>query len=103
MATLVSVLADIATLSASDKEILKSRIIKAFSKHSSSLETFIKDERFSGGLVCPICGCLHVVRNGHRKDGTQRYVCKDCGKSFVVASISIVSSTKKVFSVWDSI
>ena len=101
MATLASVLADIATLTASDKEILKRRIIKAFSKHSSSLETFIKDKRFSGGLVCPICGCIHVVRNGHRKDGVQRYVCRNCGKSFVAASNSIVSSTKKDFPVWE--
>ena len=68
MATLSSVLADIATLSVSDKEILKSHIIKAFSKRPSSLEAFVTDERFSGGLVCPICGCLHVIRNRHRND-----------------------------------
>jgi len=42
-----------------------------------------------------------VVRNGHRKDGTQRYVCKDCGKSFVIATNSIVSGTRKDLSVWE--
>lgn len=41
------------------------------------------------------------VRNGHRKDGTQRYVCKDCGKSFVIATNSIVSGTRKDLSVWE--
>ena len=40
-------------------------------------------------------------RNGHRKDGTQRYVCKDCGKSFVIATNSIVSGTRKDLSVWE--
>ncbi|MFQ6893101.1 MAG: IS1595 family transposase [Acutalibacter sp.] len=44
---------------------------------------------------------IHVVRNGHRKDGTQRYVCKDCGKSFVIATNSIVSGTRKDLSVWE--
>ena len=42
-----------------------------------------------------------MVRNGHRKDGTQRYVCKDCGKSFVIATNSIVSGTRKDLSVWE--
>lgn len=52
-------------------------------------------------VYAPLCGCIHVVRNGHRKDGTQRYVCKDCGKSFVIATNSIVSGTRKDLSVWE--
>lgn len=51
-----------------------------------SIEEFVCKERFSNGRVCPLCGFIHVVRNGHRKDGTQRYVCKDFGKSFVVTT-----------------
>ena len=31
----------------------------------------------------------------------QRYVCKDCGKSFVIATNSIVSGTRKDLSVWE--
>lgn len=42
------------------------------------------------------------MRNRHRKDGTQRYVCRDCGKSFVVATNSIVSGTRKELSVWEN-
>lgn len=61
---------------------------------------YITKERFANGRVCPICGCIHVVRNGHRKDDTQRYICKDCGKSFVIATNSIVSGTRKDFSAW---
>ena len=101
MATVSSVMADIATLTASEKEALKSKLISLFSSHSSSFEDFVGEERFSGGLVCPMCGCVHVVRNGHRKDGAQRYVCRDCGRSFIATTNSIVSSTKKDFSVWE--
>lgn len=101
MATVSSILADITTLSSTDKDILKEYLISLFKSTTGSLESFVTNERFSGGLVCPICGCLHIVRNGHRKDGTQRYICKDCDKSFVAASNSIVSSTKKDFSVWE--
>ena len=66
-----------------------------------NIEDFVAKERFANGRVCPLCGCIHVVRNGHRKDGTQRYVCKDCGKSFVIATNSIVSGTRKDLSVWE--
>lgn len=30
---------------------------------------------------CPHCGGKHVIRNGH-KDGRQRWVCRECGRSF---------------------
>ncbi len=91
MATLSSVIADIATLSNSDKKTLRSYLISVFSVRLSSLEEYVKEERFSSGLVCPVCGCIHIVRNGHRKDGVQRYKCSDCGKSFVAMTNSIVT------------
>ncbi len=31
--------------------------------------------------LCPHCGGRHVIRNGH-KDGRQRWVCRECGRSF---------------------
>lgn len=67
---------------------------------TKSTEEFVTEERFANGRVCPLCGCIHVVRNGHRPDGTQRFVCRDCRKSFVAASNSIVSGTRKGLSVW---
>ena len=69
--------------------------------NNTSLGDFVTTERFTSGRVCPICGCIHVVRNGHRKDGTQKYMCRDCKKSFVVTTGSIVSGTKKDLSVWE--
>lgn len=101
MASVSTILSDIATLSSFDKSVLKSYLAELFAAQNTSLENSIKDERFSGGLVCPVCGCCHIARNGHRKDGTQRYVCRDCGKSFVAATNSIVSGTKKELVVWE--
>ena len=101
MATVNSIITDISTLSAADKRTLKQYLAGMFSSVSVSMETFVKEERFSQGLVCPLCGCVHIVRNGRRKDGTQRYICRDCGRSFVATSNSIVSCTKKNFIVWE--
>lgn len=101
MATITSVLNDISTLSASDRVLLKDRLVRMFTKHTSSLDEFVKSERFSGGLVCPLCGCTHIVRHGHRKDGTQRYLCRNCSKTFVAATNTIASYTKKDLSVWE--
>ena len=65
-----------------------------------SMEEFITKERFANSCGCPLCGSIHVLRNGHRKDGTQRYVCRDCGKSFVITTNSIASGSRKALSVW---
>jgi transposase-like protein len=31
---------------------------------------------------CPHCQGTKVVKNGHKKDGTQNFLCKPCGKQF---------------------
>lgn len=31
---------------------------------------------------CVRCGSKEVVKNGHSKDGQQRYKCKECGRSY---------------------
>ncbi len=66
---------------------------------TNSIKGIVENERFADGRVCPICGCTHIVRNGHRGK-TQRYLCKDCGKSFVSTTNTIVFGTKKNYKVW---
>ena len=100
MATLKDALDIISKLSYDDLESLKTIVLGGATYKTDTIENFTKDNRFSNGRVCPICGCIHIVRNGHRKDGTQRYVCKDCGKSFVINTNSITSGTRKDFDVW---
>lgn len=41
----------------------------------------VRDSRFSSGLACVHCGSKMVKRNGKYRS-RQRYLCKDCGKSF---------------------
>lgn len=41
----------------------------------------IREARFSSGLGCVHCGSTDVKRNGKYRS-RQRYLCKDCGKSF---------------------
>jgi transposase-like protein len=89
----------ISKLTVSEQESLKLMLSSGKVK-ALGLEGFITDERFANGRVCPICGCIHIVRNGKRKDGTQRYICKDCGKSFVIKTNSIVSGTKRDIDTW---
>ncbi len=33
-------------------------------------------------IACPSCECEDLVKNGHSENGTQRYRCKDCRRSF---------------------
>jgi len=41
------------------------------------------------------CGSVHVVKNGKTKLGRQKYICKDCGKSYSDTRNSIAASSKK--------
>lgn len=42
---------------------------------------------------CPVCGSMHIVKNG-TCCGTQRYLCKDCRKTFSSTSGTIMASSK---------
>lgn len=33
-------------------------------------------------VICPHCQSANVVKNGHKKDGTQNFLCKDCRRQF---------------------
>lgn len=61
---------------------------------------FLLETRFSDEKKCIRCGSTHFVKNGTRKDGTQRYLCRDCKKSFLLSTNSISSGTHKRLSVW---
>lgn len=41
----------------------------------------VRETRFSKGLACIHCGSMSVKRNGKYRS-RQRYLCKDCGKTF---------------------
>ena len=87
MPTIKDALAIIGKLTVAEQESLKTMLLSPVFVKSLNIEDFVAKERFANGRVCPPCGCIHVVRNGHRKDGTQRYVCTlellhEVGRSF---------------------
>ncbi len=63
----------------------------------------IENARFSNGLYCISCGCVDgIVKNGKRKNGLQKYKCKNCGHYFSGAKDSVLSGTHKRIEVWET-
>ena len=50
-------------------------------------------------VYCPHCHSINFKKNGH-KNLTQRFLCKNCHKTFTVRSNTITYSTKKSFNTW---
>ncbi len=75
-------------------------ILYSDNEDRSSLKERLTEQRFAEGRVCPHCGGHHVRKNGHREDGTQKYVCVGCGKSFTITTNSIFSGTRKGIGEW---
>ena len=52
-------------------------------------------------ITCPYCHKQHIVKMGFVKsNGSQRYKCKDCGKTFTETTNKIFSYSHKKQSVW---
>ena len=81
-------------LSASDKKTFLDSLNKSEDR-DNILET-IKAKEIN---ACPHCKSIHFVKNG-TKNGTQRYLCRDCKKSFVTESGTILYRTQKDIEVW---
>ena len=67
---------------------------------SDDTQSFLIETRFEGECYCIYCEGKHVVKNGKRKDGVQRFLCRDCHRSFIASTDSITSRTRKSISVW---
>lgn len=100
MPTAATVIADYYTLSSVEQNTVKTTIL-SLPVAGANLHTYVETQRFKNGRVCPHCSSVHVVRNGKRKDGTQRYLCRGCKRSFVASACSIAAGTRKSLYVWD--
>lgn len=56
-----------------------------------------KNMDFNG---CPHCSSKHIIRYGKTKQGLQRYLCKDCGKTFTVKTGTLTAYSKKSITTW---
>ena len=81
-------------LSVSDKKIFLSFLDK--DKNEDRISEIIKTKEV---VACPHCNSSHFVKNGTKK-GVQRYLCRDCKKSFVTESGTILYRTQKDIEVW---
>lgn len=66
-------------------------------------EAFAGDVEFFNAYVrdaCPLCGSGRVVRNGTRRDGTQKYACRSCNGSFTPATGTIFDNAKLPVTAW---
>ena len=96
---LVDLAETIENLTAEEKKALNI-LMGNESDDDTSIDTLLKSLRFSENRVCPFCGGTHVVKNGKRKDGTQKYICKECGRNPLATSNSILCGTHKDLATW---
>lgn len=49
---------------------------------------------------CPRCGHAHVVRKGHAADGSQRWLCRGCGRTFSAKTGGVLALSKLGADTW---
>ncbi|WP_282173504.1 IS1595 family transposase [Cytobacillus firmus] len=62
-------------------EAMKQDLYPVEPEKITKLLNSIRESRFSAGMACVHCGSMSVKRNGKYRS-RQRYLCKDCGKTF---------------------
>lgn len=60
----------------------------------------LDEARFSGGLYCTNCGGTEKVVRFGKRNGVQRYRCKDCGRIFTTLTNTVMEGTRKPISTW---
>ena len=87
-------------LSFNDRITFYATLSNTIHTDGDDLQGFLMETRFADSRVCIYCESSHIVKNGRRSDGTQRFLCRDCGRTFVPASGTVSSWTHKRLSVW---
>jgi len=100
MSELKSIIKAYKRLSFSDRIIFYSTISNDIHVNEENLQSFLTEVRLENGDRCVHCEGAHVVKNGVRKDGVQRYLCRDCRRSFIPSTQSVTSRTRKHILVW---
>ena len=101
MPSIKSILTDIQTLPLNQVEELLS-YLEEFLVSNSQVEQIyedVKEFRFSKGKVCPHCSSELISKNG-KYNGKQRYICKDCKRTFTDFTNSAVYRSKKSLDKW---
>ncbi|MCY6354809.1 IS1595 family transposase [Clostridium sp. ZS2-4] len=101
MPSVKSLLSEFEKLSTLEQEQLFNLIgeVLTLSTHTKNIIEEVRENRFSKGKICLHCDSNNVVRNG-KYNGKQRYLCKDCGKTFSDFTQSPISNSKKPLDKW---
>jgi len=83
MPSILAIFKDIKALTDNEIEELFNNIGEIISLRAmtNSLYNDSREQRFSKGVACIHCGGTHVIKHG-RKNGVQRFRCRDCEKTF---------------------
>ncbi len=101
MAKINEALQLLSELTSGEKSVIAECLYSGASSHTDfSSDSFMLSTRFQNNICFVKCGSVAVVKNGKRKDGTQKYVCKDCHHNFTAASGTIISGSKKSLETW---
>ena len=100
--TFSQILTLVGTLSRSYIEELITIIQNEDYANANTISQYVEKEKSTEDIICPCCHSKHIVRNGHRKeDGKQRYLCRECDKSFTADTNTVVTGTRKKIKVWE--
>ena len=50
--------------------------------------------------ACPWCGSSSFIRKGHDRDGSQRWLCRECGRTFSAKSRALLAASKLDAATW---
>ena len=96
--TLSELFQTLKTLSKSDLNSIK-QILESLDFNYNGFEDFLLSKKSENGISCPHCKSLNIKKNGH-KGLMQRFMCKDCNKTFTARNNTITFSSKKSFATW---
>lgn len=71
----------------------------------AALKSAIFGEMASAGTGpsrCPRCGCAHVVSKGRDRDGSRRWLCRGCGRTFSAKTGRVLALSKLGAGEWSS-
>jgi transposase-like protein len=88
---------EIQKLNESDRRHLVTRFQSLLSPQTQTKSIVLEANEIKAkdGFHCVYCGFTNVTRNGHSKEGRQRYYCKDCHKSFCDTSATPLFHCRK--------
>ena len=87
-------------LSISDWGVFYTTVSNDISVNGGDLQPFLIETRMTDGRTCIYCDGGRVVKNETRRDGTQRYLFRDCGKSSIPSTAFHSDNSQHQFFDW---